>query len=920
MRSAGAGGVISASALEDSRRPHGSADHRPLRGRQRELGRLLSLFREASAGRGATLVVRGEPGIGKTALMAEALREASGLQVLRAAGAEFEMELPFAALHALCAPVLGSAAALPSPQRAALEAAFGIRDDGSPDPLLVGLAVLGLLSECGQQQTVACVIDDAQWLDEASAHALLFAARRIESERVAVIFSMREDAGQHELAALPELWLEGLSDEEAVLLLESEIHVQMDQRIRDRIIAEARGNPLALLEMPRTAGGLEVAGGFAVSELRATASQIEDSFIWRMAELPPETQLLLVVAAAEPLGDPTLLWSAVSRLGIAPRAAAPAEAAGLLEIDRQVRFRHPLVRSAIYGAAPLDDRRRAHDVLAQATDPISDPDRRAWRRAQARGGLAAAAAFTERAAELTPDPARRAARMLTAARIAQSAGALDTSLRLLSTAESGPLDDDARAGARLQRAQIAFQTTRDDRSAAMLLEAANALDGDDSREAYLEAFMAAMVVRRFSPGRLLEVAQAARARPVREPRRPLDMLLDGLSTHFSVGCEAAVPAMRSAVAALRNEGGLGADDLRWLMLACIVAIELRDDEAHGALAEQQVQQARAAGALALLPTYLNLAAGAFIVAGELANAGALVGEAYAIAAATGSADLVYGDLTLSGWRGDKRRLGELVAGIQPVVARGEGSTPVYIEYATAVLNNGLGDYQAALDATTEAGKYDELGLNAFASPERVEAAARLGRPDLAAEAVERLSARARICETDWAAGMELRARALLSDGPEADALYREAIDRLSRTRLEGYVARTQLVYGEWLRRQRRRADAREQLGDAHESLSRMGGRAFARRAARELQPTGEPPRQRSSDALDTLTVQELNIARRAASGETSKEIAASLFLSPRTIDAHLRSIFRKTGVTSRRQLREVTLWDHENDPTVGASL
>jgi DNA-binding CsgD family transcriptional regulator len=255
-----------------------------------------------------------------------------------------------------------------------------------------------------------------------------------------------------------------------------------------------------------------------------------------------------------------------------------------------------------------------------------------------------------------------------------------------------------------------------------------------------------------------------------------------------------------------------------------------------------------------------------------------------------------------------------------VVARGEGSTPVYIEYATAVLNNGLGDYQAALDATTEAGKYDELGLNAFASPERVEAAARLGRPDLAAEAVERLSARARICETDWAAGMELRARALLSDGPETDALYREAIDRLSRTRLKAYVARTQLVYGEWLRRERRRADAREQLRDAHESLSRMGAKAFARRAARELQATGEHPRQRSSDALDTLTVQELNIARRAASGETSKEIAASLFLSPRTIDAHLRSIFRKTGVTSRRQLREVTLWDHENDPTVGASL
>jgi DNA-binding CsgD family transcriptional regulator len=646
--------------------------------------------------------------------------------------------------------------------------------------------------------------------------------------------------------------------------------------------------------------------------------------------------MLLVVAAAEPLGDPVLLGDALERLGIPAAAAAAAEAAGLIEVGSEVRFRHPLVRSAAYYAASPQDRRTAHQAIADVTDRVAAPDRRAWHeaqaaaspderiaadlersadRAQARGGLAAAAAFTQRAAELTPHSARRARRALAAAQLAQAAGSLESSLRLLASAESGELDAAQRGSAKLQRAQIAFQRSRDDDAATMLLEAAKALKGDRAREAYLEAFAAAMYVGRSSPGRLLQVAQAVRSHPLAsDSPRALDLLLDGLSANVALGYEEAVPTLQRAVAALRAENIVVPDDLRWLGLACTVAMDLRDDAAHAVLAESMVQLSRSTGALAVLPTALNYRAGVHLLAGEFTEAGALVGEAYAVSVATGSADLIYADLALSAWRGDERGFAEIVDR-RSRAANGEGRTQMAIEYATAVLGNGLADYQRALDAARDAEKHDELGFNAFVSPELVESAARLGRPDLATLAIERLGDRARVCKTDWAVGMEFRSRALVSDGPDADELYRQAIASLGRTNLAVYLARTRLVYGEWLRRNRRRTDAREHLREAYETLSEIGAGAFARRAARELQATGEHPRQHASDALDTLTVQELSIARHAASGATSKEIAAALFLSPRTIDAHLRNIFRKTGVTSRRQLRNLPLLERRIDPT-----
>lgn len=906
----------------------GAAPDRPLRGRQRELKLLARVFHDAMAGQGGALVLHGEAGVGKTALLTHALRDAPGTQTLSVAGAEFEMELPFAALQQLCSPLLDRVPSLPPPQRAALEVAYGIRDEAVPNHLLIGLAMLGLLSDAGQEQTLICVVDDAHWLDKASADALAFAGRRLESERVAIVFAMRETNERPELATLPQLPVQGLTDEDARRLLRSEIHVPIDKRVEDRIIAEARGNPLALIELPRSGRTLGMAGGYAVAELETTTRRLEGTFVERMAELPTDSQMIMLVAAAEPLGDPTLLWRAIEQLGIAPAAVGAAEAAGLLEVDRRVRFRHPLVRSAVYRAAKPADRRRAHQALAEATDPSHDPDRRAWHRAQAaigpdegtahelersaeraqaRGGLAAAAAFAVRAAELTPHASLRATRTLAAARAAQAAGSHDLSLTLLTTAESGPLDQQQRAKAQLQRAQIAFQLARNDAAAAMLIDAAGGLDGSAAREAYLEAFAAAMYVGRAAPGRLLEAAQAALAGPpAPEPPRPLDLLLDGLSANVALGYVAAIPTLQRAIVALRRDT-VTTDDLRWLGLACTVAMDLRDDESRASLADLLVNRARATGALAVLPLALHYRAGVHLLAGELTQAAVLIGEAYAITAATGSAEVLYGDLALSAWRGDKGRVAHLIREATSGAAASEGRTQGMVEYATAILGNALGDYQTALDAATAAEVHEELGFNAYHPPELVEAAARLGRPEAAAIAIERLGQRAQASNTEWATGMDLRSRALLTDGPEAETLYLQAIDALGRTKLAIHVARTRLVYGEWLRRERRPAEAREQLRDAYETLSDMGALAFARRAARELQATGEHPRKRGAHLLDTLTAQELNIAQHAAAGATSKEIAATLFLSPRTIDAHLRNIFRKTGVTSRRQLRDLPL-------------
>jgi DNA-binding CsgD family transcriptional regulator len=885
---------------------------------------------EVRAGQSRVLVLRGEAGVGKTALLDYLQERASGCRVVRAAGVESEMEIAFAGLHQLCAPMLASLARLPGPQREALSTAFGLSAGDAPDRFLVGLAALGLLSEAAEERPLVCLVDHAQWLDHASAQALAFVARRLLAESVAVVLSVREPSEDQEWTGLPELVVAGLSDADARALLDSVVPGRLDERVRDRIVAETRGNPLALVELPRGLTSAELAGGFGRPEVRPLASRIEQSFRRQLESLPTETQRLLLTASAEPVGDATLLWNAAQRLGIGADAAAPAEAAGLIEFGPRVRFRHPLVRAAAYRAAALPDRRTVHRALAEATDPEADPDRRAWHRAHAamgpdeevagelersaaraagRGGIAAAAAFLERATEFTPDPRRRGPRALAAAQAKLDAASPDEAAELLATAVTWPLDELQRARLVRLRAQVAFARSRGSDAQSLLLEAARRLEPLDAglaRETHLDALGVAIFAGRLGEGPgVTEIAEAARAAPPGpQPPRTIDLLLDGVASRFTDGYVAAARPLRRALQAVREQDGTAGEELRWLWLACRIASELWEDEIWDELATRQVRIARETGALAVLPLALTYRAGTLVHAGDFAAADALIEEADAITRSIGAAPLMYTSLVLAAWRGRETPAVTLIeAGIEDATPRGEGRGLSWVEYATALLRNGLGDYDAALAAAHAACVHDDLGLVTWAMVELVEAGARSDRPDVAAATVEELAERARASGTDWALGIAARSRALLSDGPEADALYREAIDRLGRGRIAVHLARAHLVYGEWLRREHRRVDAREQLRAAHDMFDRFGAEAFAERAHRELQATGETVRKRTVDTRDVLTAQEAQVARLAAAGHTNPEIGAQLFISPRTAEYHLHKVFSKLDISSRRQLR-----------------
>ena len=903
-----------------------------LYGRRQELEALDRLLERTRVGESSVLVLRAEPGGGKTALLEHLEERAAGCRIARAAGVESEMELAFSGLQQLCAPMLDRLEVLPGPQRGALRVAFGLSDGGAPDRFLVGLAVLSLLSEVAEDQPLVCLVDDAQWLDLASVQSLAFVARRLVAESVALVFAVREPGDERELIGLPELVVEALGDADARLLLASVVQGRLDERVRDRIIAETRGNPLALLELPRGLTPAQLAGGFGFPDARPLSSRIEESFARRLRSLPEETERLLLTAALEPIGDASLLWRAACRLGIAADAAASAESSGLIELGARVRFRHPLVRSAAYRAASPQQRQDVHRALAEATDPEIDPDRRAWHRghsasapdeavadelersadrAQSRGGLAAAAAFLERATELTPEPARRAARALAAAHAKYEAAAPDAASNLLAAAETGPLNELQRARLEQLRAQIAFARTRGSDDPSLLLHAAvrlGPLDAGLAREAYLETLGAAVWA-----GRLRgvvgarEAAEAARAAPPGpDPPRAIDLLLDGLTTRFTQGYTAGAAPLRRALDAFCRDDGSGESVTRWLWLACPVAMDLWDDERWHELAARGVTLAREAGALTVLPMALTYRAAVLIHTGEFAAASALIDEADAITQATGNASLRYTSLVLAAWRGHERRALELIdADVKDAVANGEGRVIAVAQYASAVLYNALGRYTDSLAAAEPASEHDDLGLCAWAVTELVEAGARSGRRDVAVAGLRQLGEQIRDSGTEWALGIEARSRALLSDGQAAEALYREAIERLGRSRIAVHLARAHLLYGEWLRRESRRVDARKQLRLAHDMFSGMGAEAFAVRARRELVATGERARKRTVETRDELTAQEAQVARLAGYGYTNLEIGAELFISPRTVEWHLRNVFTKLDITSRRELRHV---------------
>ncbi|WP_328468499.1 DUF2791 family P-loop domain-containing protein [Actinoplanes sp. NBC_00393] len=892
-----------------------------LRGRRRERETLDRLLREVRAGHSRVLVLRGEAGTGKTALLDYTVEHAPAGRVVRVAGVEPETELAYSALQQLCAPLLGHLDRLPDPQRDALATAFGLSAGPPPEALIVGLAVLGLLAESASEQPLVCVVDDAQWLDRMSEVILTFVARRLDSESVALVFAARTPADDQLLGGLPELRVEGLPDGEARALLDSVLPGLVDARVRDRIVAETRGNPLALLELPRDLTPAELAFGFGTPTAEPVAGRVEDGFVRRIAALPADSRRLLLAAAVEPVGDVPLLWRAAERLGVSPEAAVPAEVAGLIEVGARVRFRHPLVRSAARRSADAAELRAVHRALAGVTDAQTDPDRRAWHRAHAavgpdedvaaelersagralaRGGRSAAASFLERAAELTLDPGTRSARILAAARARFAAGAVAEVPELLAAAELGPLDAVQQAEIERLRARVAFAVHSGRAAVPPLLEAARRLETLDpaaARETYLSAIGAAMNAGRLGGDDLRRAVAAAAAVPAGD--EPAGRLLAGLIAWQREGREAAVGHFARAIDVVAADGDV---DLVWI--SGMVVHELWDDEAFLVRTEKAVASARESGTLSLLPTALTFRATALLYAGRFADASDLVDEAAGLAYATGPSPHPATAVILAAHRG---RADQALAQIDALAADAEAGGIGWLlsvtAYSRAVLHNGLGNYPAALEAARFAAAHDDLAVRQWALGELAEAAARVGDAAAVKEARDLLADRTRGVETGWARGTRALAEALAGDSGK----YQEAVDQLAGTRLTLQTARARLLYGEWLRRENRRGDAREQLRAAHDAFATMGAEGFAERAGRELLATGETVRKRTLGVREELTAQESQIARLAAAGRTNPEIGAVLFLSPRTVEWHLRKIFAKLGVTSRRELQSTSL-------------
>jgi DNA-binding NarL/FixJ family response regulator len=897
-----------------------------LLGRQRECEEFDRLLLRARGGQSGVLAVSGEPGVGKSALLGYAMACASGFRIARAVGVESEMELPFAALQQLCAPMLDRLACLPSPQSGALEVAFGLSEGAAPNQFLVGLAVLSLLSETAQREPVLCVIDDAQWLDRASAESLAFVARRLLAECLVLVIGARVlDGG---FSGLPELVVRGLGVPESSELLGQAVRGPLDERVREQIVAETRGNPLALLELPRGMTPAQLAGGFGLPSMASLSGQIEEKFLQRLGALPHDTQRFLLLAAAEPLGNPVLLQDAALRIGIEPSAAEPAEQAGLLELGVRVTFRHPLVRSATYRAASVSERREVHRALAEVTDPEIDPDRRAWHRAhgasqpseeistelersagraQARGGLAAAAAFLERAAMLTPDQGRRATRSVAAAEAKQQAGAPDAALDLLAVAELGPLDELSRARSDMVRAQIAYAQNRGSEAAELLLHAGKRLEPLElalARATYLDALAAASFAGTSAAGvGVAQIAKIALAAPRPDPMLPADLLLDGVATQIVDGYGSGVPMLKQALGALRREEVSDEEQLRCSLLAYRSAVDLWDDESWYVLANRYVELARASGALPLLLFALNAQIVGDAFAGELSTGNSLLEELRAVCDIIGSAVPPYAPLALVAWKGPEADVLRLTEDTEKdALARGETLAVSAARWASAVFYNGLGHYDKALEAAEQACSHGDLGYADWSLAELILAAVRTGKEERAGGALQRLSARAHDSQSEWALGIEARCRALLSDETQAERLYGEAIERLGGTRILVELARTRLQYGEWLRRQRRKLEARKQLSTAYEMFTSMGYDVYAGCAERELLATGQRVRRPDVKIASDLTAQEAEVCRLAAEGSTNTEIAARLYISASTVDYHLRKSFRKLGIRSRAQL------------------
>jgi DNA-binding CsgD family transcriptional regulator len=927
-----------------TRRPPAMPGLARLTGRDAHCREIDQLVTAIKGGHSTALVLRGEPGIGKSALLEYLAGHAAGCRVERAMGVESELELAFAGLHQLCAPMLGHLDSVPAPQRDALQTALGLSAGSAPDRFHVGLALLSLLSAAAEEQPLLCIVDDAHWLDRASAQVLAFAARRLGAESVGLVFAASQPT--RELADLPTLVIDGLSAADARLLLDATFVGPIDAQVQDQIISEARGNPLVLLELPPGLTPSQLAGGFGVPGATGHAGSVEESFGRRVDALPDPTRMLLLIAAADPTGDAALVWRAAAWAGIGAEAATAAADAGLAEFGARVRFRHPLVRSAAYRSGSVQELRQAHRALAEVTDVQHDPDRRAWHRAQAaagpdadtadeleqsadrarlRGGVVAAATFLERSAILTLAPDLRASRALAAADAKLQAGDLKAARELLAIAAAGPASDAGEAHVELLRARIEFAASRGSAAPTLLLAAAKHLESVDpelARSTYLDALSAGIFAGQLAStgSGLWEVARAAlTAPPPRGPHRAPDLLLDGLAAYYTDGYAAGVPILRNALAAFRP--GMSVDEeLRWLWLACVTAVHVWDDHAWDRLSARYLALVRQSGAVGEHALALSMRAHRMLLGGQLTASESLVAQAQAATEATGGVLAPYGELSLAALRGDETAVVALVDAVSPdVTERGEGAGMTAVGMANALLFLGLGRYQEAVPAAQMAtASPGTIGTPPWAIAELIEATVRTGKTDLAADAFERFADMTDASGSDWALGHQARARAQLSAGALADDCYREAIDRLTRTGMRICLARAHLLYGEWLRRERRRTDAREQLRTAFGMLDSMGVAAFAERARRELLATGETARKRSAvSPNDQLTAQEMQIARLAKDGLSNPEIGARLYISAHTVQYHLRKVFAKLGITARSQLDRVLPDGHASDPRDG---
>jgi DNA-binding CsgD family transcriptional regulator len=897
---------------------------RPLVGRDSDLERLEGLLVKVRNGGSTAVVVRGEPGIGKSALLEHLIARASGFHVVRAVGVEGEVDLPYAGLHQLSRSMLDKIGVLPGPQRDALGVAFGVTPGEAPDRYIVGLAALSLMSEVAAINPLLCVVDDAQWIDTPTTQALAFVARRLGADSVGLLFASRERLD--DLNGVPEVELAGLNPIDAQRLLESTLIGRLDEPVRDRILAETNGNPLAVLELPRALTAAEAATGVIRRSGGSLSSRIEESFRTQIEQLPDDTRRLLVLAAAEPLGDPFLVLDAASHLELSVDAADAAAEAGLFHIRERCSFRHPLVRSAVYASATERERRLAHAALADATDQSVDPDRKAWHRAQAtaapdedvaahlertaarakaRGGLAAAGTFLERAAMLTPEAGKRVERALAAANAMFEAGAFDAVLNLLRAADTAQFDELQAARAHSLQALVVAMTARGERKEPVLqllaaAERLKQLDPAAGRTVYLEALNQAF----YEPDAeiLQAVVDAIDTSPASASGEILEQILQGWALMLGRGFPAGTECLRKAMVSLRDKPELQEAELPLLCNADGVARGFWDLDSWETISRRGAEAARESGALLLLAQFLDSWAGVKVVLGDFSSATAAYAEAHALAEVTS------GGAGEASWLNAYRcQESEALRRIDQAEREGKGKPHrAFLDYARALVYNGAGRYEPALEAAQRSCDRHATGAYTFALVELVEAGARCGQNERANLALEQLVMRTQLAGTEWSLGVEARATALLTDDPAAaEALYREAIERLEDAQTRPDLGRAHLVYGEWLRRESRRSAAREQLRTAYTMFTEMGIAGFGDRARRELAATGEKARKRTPDTSGQLTPQEAHIAGLAREGLSNPEIGARLFISPRTVEYHLHKIFTKLDITSRSQLHRV---------------